>query len=398
MDIEKIIDSELLEAVSSNYNVGKFTNSVIDAMLFLSNILRDKANIEDDGVKLINSIFTKKDPKIKITNLETETDRNIQEGISSILRGLYQSIRNPRHHEKIEDSEINATEIILFIDFILRIIEKSKAKFEVDDIESLVFDKEFVNDKEYTDLIINRIPKRKIFDVLINIYRNKTKGNIYHIQTFFDSIFERLSESEKSDFLSIISEDLLRTNDNAERRYIINCFPAFAWGMIDDISKRRTENIILKSIKEGRAYDYLDTKDGSFAIWCSQLFKYFTLKSKLLSVVSDIFHSEEISRIKYIFKYILNDTWDIIDRKLIEELINNDDFVSRRYRFLLSIKEEIEKGNLLFYDYIDDNKHQIPEYVFEFFKKSFDNFKENSDIKTISDDDHPDRSEDEAPF
>lgn len=149
MNIESIVDSVLWDSVESNMKSGKYTNAIIDAMLFLSNVLREKSDLDDDGAKLINNIFSKKDPKIKITKLETETEQSMQEGTANILRGLYQLIRNPRHHDTIEDNEKNAIEIILFVDYMLSVIEKSKSKFELEDFESIVFDEEFVNEQEY---------------------------------------------------------------------------------------------------------------------------------------------------------------------------------------------------------------------------------------------------------
>jgi uncharacterized protein (TIGR02391 family) len=398
MDIERIIDTELWDAISSNYNVGKYTNSIIDAMLFLSNMLRDKANLEDDGVKLINNIFTKQNPKIKVTRLETETDRNIQDGIAYILRGLYQSIRNPRHHEKIEDDEVTAKEIILFIDYLLRIIEKSKAKFEIDDIVSLVFDEEFVNDNNYVKLILSRIPKRKLFDVLINIYRNKTNGNIENLPTFFASIFEELTDNEKSDFITIISDDLLKTNDDKERKYILKCFPAKYWEKVDDISKRRTENRIIKSIREGHFFENKKTSGGWFATWCTHLIKYFVLKDKMIFLITDIIQSNEISRIKYIFKFIMNYVWDILDEDVVVQSIKNDIISFTNYGFIVLIKEEIDKGNILFFNYINDNKYQIPKYILEFYQDSLKKFKNNPNIKTFSENDSPDFPDDEIPF
>ena len=107
--------------------------------------------------------------------------------------GLYKLVRNPRHHEKFEDSENDAIKIILFIDYIIEILEKSKSQFDIDDIRELIFDEEFVNDDEYVKLIMDKIPKRKIYEVLITIYRKKEEGSINNIKIFFHVLFSRLS-------------------------------------------------------------------------------------------------------------------------------------------------------------------------------------------------------------
>ncbi len=401
MNIESILDPELWDSIESNFKSGKYTNAIVDAMLFLSNVLREKSNLEEDGVKLVNSIFSKKDPKIKISKLETETDKSMQEGAANILRGMYQLIRNPRHHEKIEDSENDALQIIFFISYMLSILEKSRSKFELDDFESLIFDEEFVEEDEYTKLIVDRIPKRKIYEVLVSIYRKKIDGNINHIQRFFSSIFIKLSEIEKTDFLQIISNDLLKTNDDNERKYILKCFPPNLWSQVDEISKIRTENRIISSIEDGKAYDNKRSSDGWLATWCTQLFKEFSLKEKLFSVISAKLSSDDISQIKYCFKYTIDNIWDLLDAKELEKLDKMDDgplFFDFNYWFLRTMKNEVEKGNKLFYDYIRKSKYQMPQVVASYFAEHLDNFKENKELETVSDDDYVETKEDDIPF
>lgn len=402
MNIKNYLDDDLWESIESNFKSGKFTNAIVDAMLFLSNVLREKSSLDEDGVKLVNNCFSKNDPKIKITKLETETERSIQEGAASILRGLFLLVRNPRHHEKIEDRETDAVQIILFISYMLNIIEKSKSKFDIDSFESILFDEEFVDEDDYVKLIVKRIPKRKIFEVLIHIYRQKHRGNIYHIEKFFSLIFDKLSEIEKTNFLQIISEDLLRTSSDNERKYILRCFPPNMWGKVDEIARLRTENRIIKSVESGRSYDNKDTSDGWFGTWCTNLFTEFSLDDKLLDVILGKLSSNDVAQIKYCFKYLLNPMWNMYSKADLEILEKSDISlmeIGSKFLIIDAIREEIEKGNKLFNDYVKYNKFRMPNEIKPYYTNVLKNFKENKEIETTSPDDYPESDdEDDVPF
>ncbi|GAI93206.1 unnamed protein product, partial [marine sediment metagenome] len=275
-----------------------------------------------------------------------ETDRNIQEGTGNILRGLYQLIRNPRHHNKIKDEENDAIEIIMFIQYMISVIDKSKLKFEIEDFKGIVFDKEFVEDEKYSDIVVERIPKRRIYDVAVEIYHSKDKGNIYNIQRFFNSISQRMSDGEIKDFLQIISSDLLKTNSDKERKYALRCFPVERWKEIDEIARLRTENRIIKSIKEGKTYAEKDSVDGWFATWCTSLISEFSLKKELINAVSDKLNSDDFAEVSYCIKFILDEIWKILEDEKIASFLNEDNGFTNylhEYSHLITIKDEIKR-------------------------------------------------------
>jgi len=209
-----------------------------------------------------------------------------------------------------------------------------------------------------------------------------------------------LSEIEKTDFLQIISNDLRKTNDDYERQYILRCFPSNLWLQVDKISKIRTENRIINSIKEGKSYENKKSIYGWFATWCTHLFKEFSFKKKLFSVISDKLSSDDVSQVKYCFNHIIDDIWDLLDEKELEkwDKLNNDPFIFNfNYWFLITIRNELKNGNKLFYDYIS-RTYEMPQVVKSYFAIHLDNFKENKELKTMSDDDYDETIEDEVPF
>src|SRR5436190_19861703 len=133
MNLETVIDSSLWIEIRQNYEAARYTDAIKDAIFFLIELIREKSNLEADGVALVGQAFGGANPKIKVTKLESQSDKDIQAGTEAILRGIYQSVRNPRSHEKYSDSKDDGDAIIVFIDYPVRVINKSRAVFSLND-------------------------------------------------------------------------------------------------------------------------------------------------------------------------------------------------------------------------------------------------------------------------
>ena len=60
---------------------------------------------------------------LKITKCQTETDRNVQNGVKFLAAGLMQAIRNPTAHEPALDWPINkqdCLDLLSFLSFLFR--------------------------------------------------------------------------------------------------------------------------------------------------------------------------------------------------------------------------------------------------------------------------------------
>lgn len=391
MNIEHIINPKLWDSIESNYKAGKYSNAIVDAMLYLTNILREKADLNEDGYDLVNRAFSKKDLRIQITKLESETDQNKQDGYANILRGLYQMIRNPRHHENINDSQNEAFKIILFVDYIIEILNSSKASFELDDIETIIFDDDQIEDEDYMRLIIDRIPKRKLYEVVIKVYNRRTLEDINPFRRFFSCAFDLLKPDEVLQFINIISQDLIKTKNDNDRKYIIGCIPKSKWNDIDQLAKLRTENRIIKSIEEGKANSERKTIDtiSWFATWCTKLFSEFTMREKLLQTILNKLYTKEEFQIRYLFVFILNSIWPLVEIQDIEGLNQNNDelFYVGKTGVVWYIKKQIQEGNKLYFDFVNQNKYYMPDYLREYFKEALVNFKENEENTLLNEND-----------
>lgn len=95
-----------------------YTGAIIDSIMYINNRIREKADLQNDGISLVGAAFGGNEPKIKLNKLQTESEHNVQKGVEQILRGIIQGIRNPRSHEKFDDSLEHANSIILFISYL----------------------------------------------------------------------------------------------------------------------------------------------------------------------------------------------------------------------------------------------------------------------------------------
>jgi uncharacterized protein (TIGR02391 family) len=124
MNLEGKISERLWIEIKSNYESRNFAGAILDSTHCLGEIIRQKTGLEADGVPLVGQAFGGNNPKLKVNKFQTESDVNVQSGIEQILRGVYQAFRNPRSHEKINDTQDDADSIIVFIDYLLKVIDQ----------------------------------------------------------------------------------------------------------------------------------------------------------------------------------------------------------------------------------------------------------------------------------
>ena len=382
MELKEYIQEELWDLIEGNFLAEKYTNAVKDSMIYLTELIREKSDLTEDGIKLIEKAFHKSNPIIKINNFETKTERSIQEGISDILKGLYLFIRNPRTHNKIDDTEKEAIKIILFVDHIISILGKSKSSFDIDEIIQLVIhDSDFVKSKIYIDSIINTIPKKKRYEVLIEIYNNLQSGDINNNKTFLKLFFKTITNTEIKDYLAIISNDLAKTSDDNLRIYILNSFPSKRWSEIEPIARIRTENRIIKSIQAGNSKISSNTnKTGLLATWCKNLFKYFDNKNGIIYAFISLLTSADYENFVYFIDMYMSSVWELIDISCLEELddmLDEDDIfsLSSSAELINEIEKMLLKGNSDIKSYIIEKEYLIPDEIFDYLDEGINNSK-----------------------
>lgn len=272
MTLRNEIDIELWEAVQKNYDSENYTSSILDAVFKLTDTIRNKTGLEGDGASLIGQALGGEDPRIKLNKLQTDSEKDIQKGIQEILRGIYTGIRNPRSHDAMTDDKATADAIVVFINYLLRMIDQSKLRFNEDEFLARVFDPYYVKNKEYSALLVQDIPKRQRANIAIQTILRREEADIYAFGFFLDALFEQLEDAEISRVYKVISDELRITTDEQTIKYMVHGCPAKYWNMIEPSVRIRTEAILYENFSQGRLDLSMENRcvRGALATWITQ--------------------------------------------------------------------------------------------------------------------------------
>lgn len=272
MTVRNEIDTELWEALQKNYESENYTGSILDAIFKLTDTIRNKTGLEGDGASLIGQAFGGDDPRIKLNKLQTDSEKDIQRGIQEIIRGIYTGIRNPRSHDAMIDDKLSADAIIVFVNYLLKLIDQSKLRFNEADFIKRIFDPYYVKTAEYSTLLVQEIPKRQRANIAIQTILRRNEGDIFALGYFFNSLFTQLESAEVSRIYKVISDELRITTDYKDIRYLVHICPAKYWDQIDSSVRIRTESILYEDFSNGRYNETTEKcgKHGALATWITE--------------------------------------------------------------------------------------------------------------------------------
>lgn len=307
MNLQTQLHPNLWRAISSTYEAGNYSHAILDAIHYLSDVIREKSGLGGDGATLVGQALGGNNPKLKLNKLQTDSERNEQAGYQDILRGIYRGIRNPRSHEQIEDTQDTANAVILFINYLLTILEESEESFTIDKFLDRVFDDDFVETLKYSELLVNQIPVKKQLDTLIEIYRNKQRGDGIKLSYIVNTIIDKLSPEDLDEFLVVVSEELQATSDLATIKYNLQVLKPELWLKINDISRLRIENKLLKIIQNGKYIWQLEEiiGDSWLGTWSRDFLQYFDSKHKVSLIFLQKLRKDNES-ISYVANFFLS--------------------------------------------------------------------------------------------
>lgn len=102
---------------------GHFFHAVFEAAKAYHKRVQEKAQSSRDGQDLMLAAWGCEKGVLKITPCESETDRNVQDGIKFLSAGLMRAIRNPTAHEPAVEwpiSRADCLDILSFLSFLFR--------------------------------------------------------------------------------------------------------------------------------------------------------------------------------------------------------------------------------------------------------------------------------------
>lgn len=286
MDLQKEISPELQTAIKVHYEAALYSNAIIDAMKVLTDMIREKARLDGDGANLVGQAFGGSAPPIKISPMQKVSEIDEQKGFEQLLRGLYVGIRNPRTHENYRDQKEECNAIILFINYLIKVINSARSFFVLDEFKKRIFDPLFVENSEYAELLVAEIPHDELVNVTISILQDRDKGDPQKLSYFFEAVFNKAETEQQQLIMKVFSNELKVAQSDSEIIGLIRFISSNLWIMVDEDTKLRIENRIIESVKEGYLIDGR-CKKGALGTWGNSLGQHFKLKRDLGKALID---------------------------------------------------------------------------------------------------------------
>lgn len=96
---ERNIHPKISEISKSLFDDGHFAQATFEAFKLLDNQVSKISMVKESGYKLMMTAFNEDNPKIALTKLSSQSEKDEQIGYKFIFAGVAAGIRNPRGHE-----------------------------------------------------------------------------------------------------------------------------------------------------------------------------------------------------------------------------------------------------------------------------------------------------------
>ena len=126
---DRIVTSEPVRRASRQLFVdGHYARSVEEAFKCLNNAVKRKSGLgARDGADLMRATFSSSAPALKITPLQSQSEKDEHNGYRDIFAGSMIGIRNPRVHEhELVDGPEMAMELLVLANHLMRKLKDAK--------------------------------------------------------------------------------------------------------------------------------------------------------------------------------------------------------------------------------------------------------------------------------
>lgn len=305
MNLQSYIPRNLWGAIITQYESKEYANAISEAFIHLSEIIRDRAGVDGDGANLVGQALGGELPRLKLNALQTESERNIQKGFEQIIRGLYIGVRNPRSHGSIEDSKETADSIIHFIGYVETVLNASKEAFTIDGLVERLSEADFVESARYGELIVAEIPKLRMADAAIAVYRTRRQFEFRRLKFFAPALIGALEPNQLAAYLSVVSDDLRSAADDAGIRSALQMLTPDVWPSISEISRLRIENKIIAGIREGEVQQ-AGRVINALSTWGSGFLKSFVLKKEAADALIGRLQATDPDARNYVARFFMH--------------------------------------------------------------------------------------------
>jgi uncharacterized protein (TIGR02391 family) len=133
---ERNIHPDIVNISIELFDDGHYAQATFETFKLLDKKVRDVSGIQDSGYKLMMAAFNEANPKIKLNDLLTPSDKDEQMGFRYIFAGSMSAIRNPRGHDIRIDPIDLCLDHLSFASVLLRTFENRKSPITVESAAS----------------------------------------------------------------------------------------------------------------------------------------------------------------------------------------------------------------------------------------------------------------------
>ena len=125
---EDLLHPVVLESAYKQYQDGHLRDAVLNAIVAVFDLIRERTGLKADGQGLVSEVFSVERPLLVFSDLESESGRNDQKGFLQILTGAYIGIRNPKAHSLRHDlDKKTAAQYMIFASLLARRVTEARA-------------------------------------------------------------------------------------------------------------------------------------------------------------------------------------------------------------------------------------------------------------------------------
>ncbi|QCP60984.1 TIGR02391 family protein [Pantoea sp. SO10] len=128
------LNSKLKDRIQPLYINGQYAFAADQGVKIYSDLLRELTGLDKDGVALMQHVWSENNPMLTISDLTTDSGRNIQKGQLSLAKGVVEAFRNPFNHTPMDKftesvySELDCLNILSLISYLSERLEHLRNK------------------------------------------------------------------------------------------------------------------------------------------------------------------------------------------------------------------------------------------------------------------------------
>jgi len=125
---ERGLHPRIIEVSGRLFADGHYSSAILEAFKEVNNRVKAKSGLADkDGSDLMVQAFRLESPKLKLSNLKSQSDLDEQKGFMFIFMGAMIGIRNPKAHERvIQLDSVKTLEYLTFASLLVRRVDEAQ--------------------------------------------------------------------------------------------------------------------------------------------------------------------------------------------------------------------------------------------------------------------------------